>query len=220
MPTTVRDYGDELESLNTHQPHPAAAITMDTPVDSLGERYRLIVEFDLSSEEAYDEMVTRFPDAWDSYYGPEEPALVAPAYSPENALALKEAIKFWLYMNEGETANVDETFDSVFSQGEELRVDAPRVSPYMSESGGTYQNPDAVWNQEVYDSVTNNGTEPIPLVPTDSSRDVADRVDVNPNLSEMYSTYQLARQEYELHRNLPSTEYDYYGPYATGKNTY
>lgn len=213
-----REYGatEDLSDLNTYQPYPAAAITMNSPVDSLGERYRLVVEFDLSSEEAYDAMVTEYPDAWDAYYD----EAVAPAYSPENAVKLQEAIKFWLYMDDGETVNVDPSFDSVFSQGEEIRVDAPRVSPYMRESGGTYENPDAAYNQDVYDRVTNGETEPIPLLETDSSRDVADRAIDKPQLLDMYSSYQLARSEYELHRSSPVSQYDQFGPYATGKNTY
>lgn len=217
-PEFPREYGtsSDLEDLNTYQPYPAAAITMDSPVDSLGERYRLVVEFDLSSEEAYDDMVTEYPDAWEAYYD-ETPT---PAYTSENALKLQEAIKFWLYMDDGETINVDPSFDSVFSQGEEIRIDAPRVSPYMSESGGTYENPDAVWNQEVYDNVTTDGTDPIPLLETDGSRDVADRIIDKPQIGEMYSAYQLARREYELHRSSPVSQYDWGGSYATGKNTY
>lgn len=215
-----KEYGvtADLEDLNTYQPYPAAAITMETPVDSLGERYRLIVEFDLSSEEAYDAKVAEYPDAWEAYYD-EAPV---PAYSPENALRLQESIKFWLYMNEGETINVDETFDSngVFSQGEEVRVEAPRISPYMSESGGTYEHPNATWDQEVYNRVTNDGADPLPLLETDSSREVSSRTVDRPQIADMYSAEQLARREYELHRSSPVSQYDHYGPYATGKNTY
>lgn len=215
-----KEYGTstDLDDLNTYQPYPAAAISMDTPVDSLGERYRLIVEFDLSSSYAYDAKLVDYPNAWEAYYD-ETPA---PAYTPENAVKLQEAIKFWLYMNEGETVNFDDTFDSngVFSHGEEIRIDAPRISPYMREGGGTYENPNATWDQEVYDRVTNNGADPLPLLEMDSDRPISDRAIDKPQISHMYSAEQLARREYEISRAIPKSEYDWGGPYASGKNTY
>jgi hypothetical protein len=218
------EYGGvtDLDTLNTYQPVPAAKITLDTPVDSLGERYRKVVEFDLSSEEAYDEMVTLYPTAWDLYYEGTDFAGSAPAYSPEDAVRLQEAIKFYLYSTESETINVEDSayISGIISDGEEIRIDAPRVSPYMSESGGTYENPDAFYNQEVYDRVTNDGVDPLPLAVADGVRAVSDRIVDKPQLSDMYSTEQLAMLEYEISRATPKSEYDHFGPYATGKNTY
>ena len=207
--------------LNKYQPVPAAAVTMDTPVDSIGERYRDVVEFDLSSEVAYDSFVAKYPDAWDAYFGPENPAIVTPAYSAENAVSLKEAIKFYLYVNEGETINVvDYVRGGIYSPEEAVRVDAPRISPYAAESGGAYENPDSFYDSEVYSNVTSGETIPIPLLPTDGSRDVSDRVTDKPHLSGMYSSEQLAMKEYEINRASPKTEYDNFGPYAVGRNTY
>jgi hypothetical protein len=210
----------ELE-INNYQPYPAAAISMDTPVDSLGERYRSIVEFDLSSVVSYDAFVTKYPTAWDAYYGPELPALDAPSYSPENALKLQEAVKFYLYMNEGETINVEPyDYGGLLSDGDNILVTAPSITPYAAESGGAYENPNAFYDQDVYDRVTNNGTEALPLLEMDSARDINARAVDKPQLLEMYSTEQLAMKEYEVSRNTPVSDYDWGGSYATGRNTY
>jgi hypothetical protein len=224
------DYTDGRESdgsheldllLNKDQPVPAAAITLDTPVDSYGERYRDIVEFDLSSPTAYASIVTRFPNAWDSYYGPEIPSIVTPAYSDENAVLLREAVKFYLYINEGETINVDlYAPGGLISDGEAIRSDSPRISPYTAEGGGAYENPNAFYDQAVYNSVTSNGTQPIPLLPTDGSRDMADRAVAKPYLSDLYSSAQLLMKEYEVTKASPKTEYDWGGSYSSGRNTY
>lgn len=204
------------EFAETFQPTPAAAITMDTPVDSLGERYRDIVEFDLSSESVYDSMLVDYPDAWSAYYDE-----VAPAYTPENAVKLRDAIKFWLYITESETINVEPyASGGIYSDGEEIRVEAPRLNPYMSESGGTYENPNATYDQTVYNSVTSNGTVPLPLVTMDGEKSVSDRATDKPQLASMYSAEQLAMVEYEISRAAPKSQYDQFGPYATGKNTY
>lgn len=213
-----RDYGtDGLDTINLYQPTPAAAITMDAPVDSLGERYRNIVEFDLSSQEVYAAMLVKYPEAWSSYYDE-----VAPSYTPENSVKLNEAIKFWLYITDSETINVEDYAfgDGLYSDGEEVRVDAPRLSPYMSEGGGTYENPNAAYDQEVYDRVTTNGTVPLPLLEMDGDKDVSSRTVDKPQLSSMYSAEQLAMVEYEISRAAPKSQYDQFGPYATGKNTY
>lgn len=224
MPTFPREYGvtEDTESINTYQPTPAAAITMNTPVDSLGERYRKIVEFDLSSAESYDAMVVKYPNAWGLYYDGTAFAGAAPAYTPEDALRLQEAIKYYLYTTESETANVDfSTFiDGLIDDADEIRVDAPRLHPYMSESGGTYENPDAAYNQEVYDRVTNDGVDPIPLLETDSSRLIIDRVADKPHLASMYSAEQKTMFEYQISRATPKSEYDQFGSYAVGKNTF
>lgn len=211
------------EFVEEFQPTPAAAISMNTPVDSLGERYRSIIEFDLSSEEVYDAMVVKYPTAWDLYYDGTDFAGSAPAYTPEDAVRLQEAIKYYLYTTETETANV--AFSTyieglMIDDADEIRVDAPRLHPYMSESGGTYENPDAAYNQEVYDRVTNDGVDPIPLLPTDGSRAIADRLVDKAYLGDMYSTEQQAMLEYQISRAAPKSEYDQFGSYATGKNTF
>lgn len=200
------------------QPYPAAAITMDAPVDSLGERFRDIVEFDLSSPRSYAEMVAKYPRAWELYYNDQ----VTPEYSPENAIKLRDAIRFFLYITTTETINVDETFisDGVFSQGEQVRVDSVEISPFMRESGGTYRHPNAFSDVEVYNRETVDGTVELPLLRMASSRLISERLEGRPHLGKMYSSAQLAMTEYEISRATPGTEYDQFGPYATGRNTF
>lgn len=184
-------------------------IVKDTQIDSLGERSRDIVEFDLNSEEAYDDIVAEYPDAWDTYYSTGS----APAYTYENAVALKEALAFYLYITE------DETYQDVIA---EESID---FAPYIREEGsstGTYENPDAFYDPEVYDRVTNGGVDPVPRVELNGDKVVGanDLTTEKPQYADMYSSEQLASTEYETVRKGPKTAYDWGGPYATGKNTY
>lgn len=212
------DYNTSPDELNLGYPVDDAGnrilpadqeIVKDTPIDSLGERYRDIVEFDLNSEAAYDGIVTDYPDAWDAYYG----TGAAPAYSYENALALKDAVAFYLYITE------DETYQDVPA---ERAVD---FAPYIREEGssiGTYENPDAYYDEDVYNRVTNDGADPVPRVEMDGSKIVGagNLTTEKPQYTEMYSAEQLASTEYETVRKGPRTAYDWGGAYATGKNTY
>ncbi len=184
-------------------------IVKDTPIDSLGERYRDIVDFDLTSEEVYDDLVADYPDAWDAYYS----TGAAPAYSYENASSFKDALAFYLYITE------DETYQYVASE------DSTDFAPYIREEGsspGTYENPDAYYNQDVYDRVTNSGADPLPRVEMDGDKVIgANNLTTDkPQYAEMYSTEQLAATEYETVKKGPKTAYDWGGAYATGKNTY
>lgn len=212
---------------------PAAGITMGAPVDAMGERYRLIVEFDLNSKDAYDEMVDTYPAAWVEYYGE---GTSVPGYSLENALKLQEALKFWLYMNEGETANVvpynkgfisSSTEEEESENGSPVYIDdaqaafknTPRISPY-TQRDGTYENPNATYDQEVYSLVVNGEELPVVhgnggLLTIDS-----DKLTDKPQYSVMYSSGYRSMLEYEATQKLPTTPWEYGGSYHTGKNTY
>lgn len=218
MPIDYTD-GENTEltaEINKQQPYPAGFINMDAPVDAMGERYRVITEFDLSSEAAYDSMLEKYPDAWKTYYDED-----APEYSEENALKLQEAIKFYLYISDGETANV-EIYESggIISIDGVALSDAPAMpSPYASQ-GGAYENPNAFHDREVYDTVTNGGVNPLPTVTLNSEVTISSRTTDKAHLAEMYSEEQLAMKEYETTKAAPKSPYDWGGPYATGKNTY
>jgi len=179
-------------------------------IDSLGEKYRNIVEFDLNSEAAYDDIVSQYPNAWDEYFGGSSGA---PDYSFENAQKLQEALAFFLYVSDGET------YDDIAA---EESID---FAPYIREEGsstGTYENPDAFYDTDVYNRVTNDGADPVPRVELNGERTVGSVLgsgrDVN--YSDLYSSEQLNSTEYETVRNGPKSFYDWGSPYATGKKTY
>lgn len=218
---------DTLDVINKQQPYYSGSIEMAAPVDAAGERYRNIVEFDLTDSDVYDDMLAKYPTAWVEYYDDS-----APGYSAENAVKLQEAIKFHLYINEGESANVVpflvesgeeeeiafEVYEGIISNYEGAFKDAPRISPYMKESGGTYEHPNAFYDQTVYGNVESSGF--LPLVIMDGDTAINDRVAVNANLADMYSVEQLALKEYQTSRATPKSQYDWGGSYSTGKNTY
>jgi hypothetical protein len=216
------DNSDLIAEINKQQPYPAGFITMAAPVDAQGERYRTTVEFDLTSPDAYAVMVAKYSSAWPEYYGTS-----APQYSPAAAAKLQEAIKFWLYINDGEVANVDfptnlshedvttSTEGGIVSLDENFFRPSPRVSPYTQDGGSTYENPNAVHDQAVFDNVTSGGLNPLPKVTMNSEKLISGRKNAS-----LYSAEQQSMREYQVSKAAPKSPYDYGGPYNTGGNTY
>ena len=179
-------------------------------IDSLGEKYRDIVEFDLNSSVSYDSIVSTYPTAWDTYFGGSSGA---PSYSSENALKLKEAIAFYLWISE------DESYEDVAA------IPSIDFSPYIREEGsstGTYENPNAFYDVDVYNRVTDNGANSLPRVDLGGDRVISASLDSGRSVdfSTLYSSEQLGSTEYETVRKGPKSVYDWGGPYATGKKTY
>lgn len=179
-------------------------------IDSLGEKYRDIVEFDLNSEAAYDGIVSTYPDAWDTYYGGSSGA---PDYTPDNALQLKEALAFYLWITEDE------------EYGEIPAEESIDFAPYIREEGsgtGTYEHPNAFYDTDVYNRVTNDGDDPLPRVELNSERTIASTTGSGRDVdyAEIFSAEQLQSTEYETVRKGPQSFYDWGGPYATGKKTF
>lgn len=198
--------------INKQQAYPAGFIDMAAPVDAMGERYRSVVEFDLSDSAAYTAIATAYSDAWDTYYG----TGAAPAYSHENALKLQEAVKFWLYISDGETANVEAyASGGIISKDNDALVSQPRISPYTAESGSTYENPNVFYDQTTYDNVTTDGANPIPHVQMNGERAISSRKNAS-----LYSAEQQAMKEYQITKAAPKSPYDWGSPYNTGGNTY
>lgn len=324
-----QDYTSSGETLVINDVHPAPANenVQNAPVDASTERYRKIVNFDLGDSTAYDTFVAEYPEAWDTYYGTGS----APAYSYANAVALQEAIAFYLYYTEGtytpgtgllvdnasgstpaavsatttvytytvaqngvltvdytlspsvtptaaSTVNLEvnatpvathalpiSTEDQYFSDstievtaGDSLTIsvvnndatatyaamgiringlgtpealhtmpskDSLDFSPYARDTGNgvqTLENPNAFYDMDVYNSVTNNGANPLPKVQMDGDKVIGanNLTTEKPQYADMYSAQQLAATEYKTTQELPQSAYDWGGPYATGKHTY
>ena len=199
---TGEDFNEDIE--NVEQTY-TLALDSHTNPDSRTLRYEDLTNFDTTSEDYYTYILDKYPDAWADYYGGS-----APAYSEDNAVKLQEAFAFYLYINEDFT---------------ESRVadESVEIAPYIESEGtsvGTYENPDAFYNPEVYDRVTNDGADEIPRVQLNGEKIISSRTTDKPHLADIYSAEQLASTEYETTRNGPKSMHDWGGPYATGGNTY
>lgn len=184
------------------------------PINSSGDKVNT-VEFDHTSEAAYDAIAAEYPNAWDTYY--DDGISPAPAYSLENADKLQTAVNFYLYVNP--EARLEEEFLQTPS------LDSVDLAPYIREEGssvGTYENPDAFYDEDVYDRVTSGGTVALPRVELDGSRTINAKADSGRDVdfAQLFSSEQLNSTEYETVRKGPRSAYDWGGAYASGKNTY
>lgn len=232
-----KDYGDmDYEYGST--PYVASSNRNRAPVDSQGERYTNTgksFDFVYRNEESYNELVGDYKQAWISYFeiethdenGQEIPFSM-PAYSEENAQKLQDVIRFALYMDSEEEVNVELTNDGepirghgVWSEGEKIRNDSPRFSPYAGQDG-SYENPETFYNQELYDEVTDNGQDPIPTLEMDGDRIILTNTELSerPHLAEVWSSDYREGTEYESVRRGPKTPWEWGGPYATGKRSH
>jgi hypothetical protein len=203
-------------------------------IDGSTERYRTKYEFDTSSESAYEAAWVAYPSAWDVYVGTSGATSSIIPFSGNteiegelvsNPVALLRAISFYIY-TEGE--------DTLFAeaQREELKfrvlsstdgtplVDDGRIrsmEKYITERGsgtGTYENPDAFYNPEVYDNVVSSDGF-LPRVVLDGSQTLADKYAGQPVL-DVLTTNEKARTEYENVTKGAESEYGWGSSYATG----
>lgn len=207
-------------SMNT--PKPGTKIVQDTPTKAYREPYVEGVEFDHSAA-TWTELTTKYPNAWTTYYN--EPL---PAYSAENSVKLGEAIRFWQYMNVGETITYDKDFNgNTYGSGE------TRVATYAPEgaNSGTYSHPDGFYDPGVYSRTVgrdNNGDiDPtmageLPRVGLDGGRVIGEGplADLSggaaPLGTALFSEEYVDLTEYKTTHRVPTTPYEWGGPYAVG----
>lgn len=213
-----RDYGNNPDEGFNYQPYVAASNVNATPVDSQGERYATIIDFDVSSADVYSKIKDEvlYQTAWDTYFDEENG--IPQTYTPENALKLREAVKFYLYFNDDEIVNYDPTYpsDGVWSEGEKVRqnsVGITRMAPfenpavfhdydqYVSSIGGDVDNP-----------------QPIPLIVPDGTKGAVVTAD-KPWMAEVVTSEYLTLNEWESTKRSPKTEYEFGGAYSVGKNS-
>lgn len=193
-------------------PHPGTSITQDTPTKAYREGYIKGVEFD-HSEATWDKLVDEFPAAWEAYYNETQPS-----YSEENSVKFGEAIRFWQYMNVGETITYSKEFnENTYGNGED------KVATYAPEGAdsGTYSHPDGFYNPEVYANTLGPDNE-LPRVEYGGERVIglgqtAEFDDgVRPVGTELFSDEYTDLTEYKTTHRPPNTPYEWGGPYAIG----
>lgn len=210
------------------------AITQVGNIDGSTERYRVKYEFDVSSPTEYENAWTQYPSAWDVYLGTTGKNFSNTPFSGEtlvegkllpNSQVLLQAISFYVY-TEGE--------DTLFAEAQrevlQLRVanatdgiplvDDGRIrtfEKYIRDEGsgvGTYENPDAFYNPEVYDNVVSSDGF-LPRVTLNGSQTLASKYEGEAVL-EVLSTDAQLQTEYENVRSLSDSTYGWGSPYASG----
>src|SRR5690554_6177003 len=135
------DESEQTMPVSTNQPHPGVLIEQNTPTKSYRQPFVDGVEFD-TSEATWDALLESYPKAWTTYYNE-----TAPSYSEENAVRLGEAIRFWQYMNVGETVTYQKgANENTYGSGEN------GVETYAPEGAdsGTYTHPDGFYDPGTY----------------------------------------------------------------------
>jgi len=210
------------------------AISQAGRIDGSTEQFRVKYEFDVSSPEAYENAWTAYPSAWDVYLGTSGKNFSNTPFSGEtlvegkilpNAQVLLQAISFYIY-TEGEDTLFAEAQREVLkvravdaTDGVPL-VDDGRIramEQYITDRGtgtGTYENPDAFYNPEVYDNVVSSDGF-LPRVVLDGSQTLADKYAGQPVL-DVLTTNEKARTEYENVTKGAESEYGWGSQYATG----
>ena len=210
------------------------AITQTGRIDGSTERYRNSYEFDTSNPQAYQQAWLDYPSAWDVYFGttgktfantPFEGTAELEGKLLQNPQILLQAISFYIY-TEGE--------DILFAEAQrevlELRVasstdgiplvDDGRIramEQYITDRGtgiGTYENPDAFYNPEVYDNVVSSDGF-LPRVTMSGSQTLSSKY-AGEAVLEVLSTDAQLQTEYENVLNLSDSTYGWGSPYATG----
>jgi hypothetical protein len=210
------------------------AISQNGSIDGSTERYRIKYEFDVSSPTEYENAWTQYPSAWDVYLGTTGKNFGNTPFSGEtlvdgkllpNSQVLLQAISFYVY-TEGEDTLFAEAQQEVLrfrvlsaTDGTPL-VDDGRIRSlerYITETGsgtGTYENPDAFYNPEVYDNVVSSDGF-LPRVILDGSQTLANKYVGQPVL-EVLTTAEKNRTEYENVINGAESEYGWGSAYSTG----
>lgn len=210
------------------------AISQNGSIDGSTERYRIKYEFDVSSPTEYENSWTQYPSAWDVYLGTTGKNFANTPFSEEtlvegkllpNSQVLLQAISFYVY-TEGEDTLFAEAQQEVLrfrvlsaTDGTPL-VDDGRIRSlerYIPESGsgvGTYDNPDAFYNPQVYDNVVSSDGF-LPRVILDGSQTLANKYVGQPVL-EVLTTAEKNRTEYENVIKGAESEYGWGGQYASG----
>jgi len=139
----------------TNAPNAGQSLTDNAPIDARTEPYRNIVQFDLNSETAYNDIVTKYPDAWNAYYE----TGAAPAYTYANALKLQDALSFWLYMNAD--YYIDSAGNLVPPETTHQNTAATdyNFDPYNVEPGtgiGTLENPQIFFDPTAYENTVDS----------------------------------------------------------------
>lgn len=224
MNNQLRFYGElppELE-LNKQGPFPGVRHST-TQTDSYGERFRDIVEFNRSDPASVAALFAKYPEAWQAFYDEVAPTPLVPVgASPEQVFEvgtkLYDAIHFWLYITEDETISLIRPpdpgqFSVIEPDNEQSFETQPRIAPYPP---GQLENPNAFHDQEVFDRVTNNGADPLPLVDSNGWR-IMSNVVAGSTVAGLLSAPQLGMTEYETTHNVFSSPYDYGGMYSASR---
>lgn len=214
-----------------NSPTPGIEIVQKTGTKSYRDMYSPGVEIDAMSAKSYNDLKSEFPGAWDSYFGGTSGA---PGYTPENALKLQEAVRFWEYMNVGEivtqlvptdTGEVDEvTEEPIMRQGtiEEPKAFAGNTIadaryPYFKE--GALLRPEAFYDPEAYASTTTTSNDDLAGVDTVlASTGVNSDRTLGSDPLNIFSPGYENLTEYNTTRRVAETPYEWGSEYSVGRN--
>ena len=208
-------------SKRTNSPTPGVDIVQKTPrTKSYRDPWAAGVEIDATNSEAYDKLKNDFPLAWDSYFGGSGGA---PAYSPDNALKLQEAVRFWEYMNVGEfvtqlvtnhAAENDPDKFGTLTDAKEFAENTSSVGVFPTPEGGL-KKPASYYDPAAYTENTSTINNEVVFAGTgvNSDRTVNDPRGI---FSAGYTTL----DEYETTRRVAETPYEWGSEYSVGRNTY
>lgn len=202
-------------------------------IDGSTEQYRLKYEFDTSNPEAYEAAWEKYPSAWDVYLGTSGKNFANTPFDGEtevegelasNPQVLLQAISFYIY-TEGE----DVLFAEAQREVLQLRVanstdgiplvDDGRIrtfEKYIRDEGsgvGTYENPNAFYDPEVYDAVVSTDGY-LPRVTLNGSQTLEDKYVGQPILN-VLTPDEKSRTEYENVVKGAESEYGWGSPYAS-----
>lgn len=204
-----------------NSPHPGTKITQKTPTVAYRDKITPVAEFDVNSKAAYDQMVIDFPNAWDEYFGGSGGA---PAYTPEDAVKLQEAVRFWQYMNIGEDILEEPTNQTeADAWAAQNRWHSEHATTFAPKAGdAAYENPEAFYDPEVYDRQVvpdgdgNRDPQGLERLPLDSAQTIS----AHDPKDDVFDTEYLGMTEYETTHRSPANPYEWGGEYAVGKNVY
>jgi len=208
------------------------AITQSGMIDGSGERFRNKYEFDLNDADAYEAAWTAYPNAWDVYLGTAGETFADHAFSGttevegeefSNPQVLLQAINFYIYTT-GEDALFAEAQEEtlvtqVGANGVPLN-DSGRLQSfdkYVRDEGsgvGTYENPNAFYDPEVYDNVVSSDGF-LPRIIMDGEQTLSSKYVGQPVL-DVLTTEEKNRTEYENVINGPQSAYSWGSAYASG----
>jgi len=208
------------------------SVTQNGVIDGSGERFRNKYQFDVNDENAYEQAWVDYPNAWDVYLGTVGETFSDHAFNGvtevegeelSNPQVLLQAINFYIY-----TTGEDPLFAE--AQEEQLETQSTVDGVPLSDSGrlqsfdkyvrdegsgvGTYENPNAFYDSEVYDNVVSSDGF-LPRVTMNGEQTLSTKYDGDVVL-DVLTTEEKNRTEYENVLNGPDSAYGWGSPYATG----